>query len=49
MLSVCYGMLTDEMTRHTTFKFCLDPTVKLRCWPGMRGRQGLRLTNAYGW
>src|SRR5882762_10049774 len=20
-------MLTDEMTRHTTFKFCLDPTV----------------------
>ncbi len=21
------GMLTDEMSRHTTFKFCLDPTL----------------------
>jgi putative transposase len=21
-------MLTDEMSRHTTFKFCLDPTVE---------------------
>ena len=27
VLSVCYGMLTDKMARHTTFKFCLDPTV----------------------
>jgi putative transposase len=27
-LSVCYGMLTAEMARHTTFKFCLDPTVE---------------------
>jgi Helix-turn-helix domain len=22
------AMLTGEMTRHTTFKFCLDPTVE---------------------
>jgi putative transposase len=28
VLSVRYGMLTHEMTRHTTFKFCLDPTVE---------------------
>jgi len=27
-LSVGRGMLTAEMSRHTTFKFCLDPTVK---------------------
>ena len=27
-LSVGYGMLTGEMSRHTTFKFCLDPTVE---------------------
>src|SRR6476660_9715198 len=27
-LSVARGMLTAEMSRHTTFKFCLDPTVK---------------------
>jgi putative transposase len=26
MLSVGAGMLTGEMTRHATFKFCLDPT-----------------------
>jgi putative transposase len=26
-VSVDRGMLTDEMSRHTTFKFCLDPTV----------------------
>ena len=26
-LSAGCGMLTGEMTRHTTFKFCLDPTV----------------------
>jgi putative transposase len=28
VLSVCCGMLAGEMTRHTTFKFCLDPTVE---------------------
>jgi hypothetical protein len=27
LLSVRGGMLTREMSRHTTFKFCLDPTV----------------------
>ena len=27
-LSVVRGILTAEMSRHTTFKFCLDPTVK---------------------
>jgi putative transposase len=27
-LSVGYGKLTGEMSRHTTFKFCLDPTVE---------------------
>ena len=26
-LSVRCGMLADEMSRHTTFKYCLDPTV----------------------
>jgi hypothetical protein len=26
MLSVACGMVTAEMTRHTTFKFCLAPT-----------------------
>ena len=25
---MCYGTLTVEMSRHTTFKFCLDPTVE---------------------
>ncbi len=28
VLSVGCGMLTGEMSRHTTFKFCLDPTVE---------------------
>jgi putative transposase len=28
VLSVCCGMLTAEMTRHTTFRFCVDPTVE---------------------
>ena len=27
-LSVGCGMLTGEMSRHTTFKFCLDPTLE---------------------
>jgi putative transposase len=27
-LSVGAGMLTDKMSRHTTFRFCLDPTVE---------------------
>ena len=27
-LSVCREMLTAKMSRHTTFKFCLDPTVE---------------------
>jgi hypothetical protein len=27
LLSVGGGMLTDEMSRHATFRFCLDPTV----------------------
>ncbi len=27
-MSVGGGMLTAEMSRHTTFKFCLDPTVE---------------------
>ncbi|MDR3654999.1 MAG: RNA-guided endonuclease TnpB family protein [Mycobacterium sp.] len=27
-LSVGWGMLSGEMSRHTTFKFCLDPTVE---------------------
>jgi transposase len=27
-LSVGSGMLTGEMSRHTAFKFCLDPTVE---------------------
>src|SRR6202162_5633049 len=27
-LSVGGGMLTGEMSRHTTFRFCLDPTVE---------------------
>lgn len=27
-LSVRYGMLRGEMTRHATFRFCLDPTVE---------------------
>ena len=27
-LSVGAGMLTGEMSRHTTFRFCLDPTVE---------------------
>jgi hypothetical protein len=27
-LSVGGGMLIGEMSRHTTFKFCLDPTVE---------------------
>lgn len=30
MLSVGAGMLTGEMSRHTTFRFCLDPTVEQR-------------------
>ncbi|MGO9225765.1 RNA-guided endonuclease InsQ/TnpB family protein [Mycobacterium sp.] len=29
-LSVAGGMLTAEMSRHTTFRFCLDPTVDQR-------------------
>ncbi len=29
-LSVACGMLTGAMSRHTTFKFCLDPTVEQR-------------------
>ena len=28
MLSVRYGTLSGEMSRYTTFKFCLDPTVE---------------------
>src|SRR5882757_9397594 len=28
LLSVGGGMLADEMSRHTTFKFCLDATVE---------------------
>jgi putative transposase len=28
MVSVGDGMLADEMSRHTTFRFCLDPTVE---------------------
>ena len=28
VLSVGAGMLTAEMSRHTTFRFCLDPTVE---------------------
>ncbi len=28
MLSVGFGMLTSEMSRHTTFRFCLDPTAE---------------------
>jgi Helix-turn-helix domain len=28
VLSVGGGTLTGEMSRHTTFKFCLDPTVE---------------------
>ena len=28
VLSVARGMLTGAMTRHTTFRFCLDPTVE---------------------
>src|SRR5258705_1966543 len=28
VLSVGDGMLSDEMSRHTTFKFCLAPTVE---------------------
>ena len=28
VLSVGGGMLTGEMSRHTTFRFCLDPTVE---------------------
>jgi putative transposase len=28
VLSVGGGMLTGEMSRHTTFKYCLDPTVE---------------------
>jgi putative transposase len=28
LLSVAGGMLTGEMTRHTTFRFCLDPTLE---------------------
>ena len=28
IVSVGCGMLTGEMSRHTTFKFCLDPTVE---------------------
>ena len=28
VLSVGGGMLTDEMSRHTTFRFCIDPTVE---------------------
>jgi putative transposase len=28
VLSVGSGMLTDEMSRHTTLRFCLDPTVE---------------------
>jgi putative transposase len=28
VLSVGGGMLTHEMSRHTTFRFCLDPTVE---------------------
>jgi putative transposase len=28
VLSVRSAMLTGEMTRHTTFKFCLDPIVE---------------------
>jgi putative transposase len=27
-LSVGGGMLAAEMSRHTTFRFCLDPTVE---------------------
>ncbi|HVQ50853.1 MAG TPA: helix-turn-helix domain-containing protein, partial [Mycobacterium sp.] len=26
ILSVGVGMLVGEMSRHTTFRFCLDPT-----------------------
>jgi hypothetical protein len=28
LLSVRGGMLTGEISRHTTFRFCLDPTVE---------------------
>ena len=27
-MSVGGGMLSSEMSRHTTFRFCLDPTVE---------------------
>ena len=29
-LPVRCGMLAGEMSRHTTFRFCLDPTVEQR-------------------
>ena len=28
VVSVGRGMLTGEMTRHTTFRYCLDPTIE---------------------
>jgi hypothetical protein len=40
VLSVGGGMLTDEMSRHTTFRFCIDPTVEQAQVSRCRG-QGL--------
>jgi len=42
-------MLTGEMSRHTTFKFCLDPTVEQHdVLARHAGRPGSHSTSAYG-
>jgi hypothetical protein len=40
----------DEMTRYTTFKFCLDPTaIRNALSHAMPGRPDSRLTSAFAW
>ena len=43
-------MLTGEMSRHTTFKFCLDPTVEQHeVLARHAGASRFALTNAWAW
>jgi hypothetical protein len=43
-------MLTGEMSRHTTLKFCLDPTVEQQqVLARQPGRRGSRSISACGW
>jgi hypothetical protein len=48
VLSVCCAILA-VMSRHTAFRFCLDPTVEQqKVLAGMQERPGSHTTSAYG-